>query len=1205
MNFNFTQNLKFGYLKKLLPLYLIFSSFSAVIFSQSLVNGNLNTGPISSNGVAAPAGYNWSELQNGNENAGYSVSIESQYSLSDDFIIPEGETWNLTNINLYAYVTGYILPTSPFNEVRLQIFSSDPSTGNPVPVFGDMTSNRFLSSVSSGMYRIFFGDIIPPNQRKIWEITASAATTLTAGHYWIEWQIGTIAAGSNTYAPSSTVVGTVTQPGNNALHHILSTNTWQPLLDLTHPQDMPFKVNYTLNCTNPTLPVVSASPSLICVGESTTLTVNSGNLNNAGNWVWYTNSCGGTIAGTGRSITVSPSSTTTYYVRGEGGCVTNGECAEVIVTVNPCQCLTPDVASICEGGIQTLSITQAPGVSQPYSSTHLITIPSSTAPSSPYPSVINISGLPTSGLVIKSVTINGVNHDWGEDVDILLQSPSGQNVVLMSDAGSFFEIFNADLTFSDAATQYLPQDDEIMSGNYLPTNYETTDNFPAPGPGSITQSSPLLSTLSGDVNGDWKLFVVDDFIGFGGSIEGWSITFETQTTASWSPAESLFTNPAGTIPYVAGTQVATVYASPSITTTYTANILGGPCNGNNVVTVNVIPRPSITVSPADGGCAPLSLTASGGLSYNWSPSEGLNNITEETVLANPNISTLYTVTGTSENGCSGTASVQVNSASNSAILSGNAPAITQLSEGFENGIPADWTTINNSDVVGTNANWSDGNPIVFPAHSGSTNSYAFANYQLSGGNIINAWMLTKPVTISNGDKFSFWTRTTDGTFPDRLELRMSTRGNSENVGTSATSVGDFSNLLLTINPNLLPGTTYPNSWTKFEVIISGLPESVTGRFGFRYWIDNIDINADYIGIDDILFQSPQSCSPANSGQEMTVNINGGEGPFSVVFNDGSNDYTINNYVSGSPISIFPSQSTTYSLVSVTGANGCEGTNLSGTNFVNIEPVIISSPRDTSACIGGNATFSINSIGTDLNYLWQYSEDNGLTWSDINSSDYSGINTSTLNIINVTENKDSLLFRAIIGNTSCGDQTSQPARFTTSSSPEITINPGAYSALYPGLTTTLTANVNPPGVSSYQWYLNGNAVYGAINQNYTVNIDGTGIYTVGVTNANGCFSLSDARVEIRDSANSQLFIYPNPNAGQFTVRYWAGNSSSSIPESVTVFDEKGSRIFTQHFSITIPFQEMKIDMTKYSKGIYWIEITDKKGKRIKTGKVIIK
>ncbi|MCB9252223.1 MAG: T9SS type A sorting domain-containing protein [Flavobacteriales bacterium] len=86
-------------------------------------------------------------------------------------------------------------------------------------------------------------------------------------------------------------------------------------------------------CYRPDVPTVSANPDLICSGSSATLSIASGNLNDATYWQWYTGSCAGTPIGTGTSIVVSPEVTTTYYVRGEGGCEAPGNCAGSTVTV--------------------------------------------------------------------------------------------------------------------------------------------------------------------------------------------------------------------------------------------------------------------------------------------------------------------------------------------------------------------------------------------------------------------------------------------------------------------------------------------------------------------------------------------------------------------------------------------------------------------------------------------------------------------------------------------------------------------------------------------------------------------------------------------------------------------------------------------------------------------------------------------------------
>ena len=101
-------------------------------------------------------------------------------------------------------------------------------------------------------------------------------------------------------------------------------------------------------------------------------------------------------------------------------------------------------------------------------------------------------------------------------------------------------------------------------------------------------------------------------------------------------------------------------------------------------------------------------------------------------------------------------------------------------------------------------------------------------------------------------------------FPDRLQVRMSTNGASTDVGTTATSVGDFTNLLLDINPTYLP-EGYPRVWTQFTVTLSGIPGGSTlGRLAFRYFVENggpNGVNSDYIGIDTVVYRWMSTPTP--------------------------------------------------------------------------------------------------------------------------------------------------------------------------------------------------------------------------------------------------------------------------------------------------------------------------------------------------------
>lgn len=115
--------------------------------------------------------------------------------------------------------------------------------------------------------------------------------------------------------------------------------------------DNNFEIDVPIVCTDPDLATVTGTIS-ICNGQSTTLSIGTGNLNDAADWEWYSGTCGGTAVGTGTSISVSPTTSTSYFVRGEGGCVVPGSCTQVDVQVNPVYNLN-ETASICQGQTHT------------------------------------------------------------------------------------------------------------------------------------------------------------------------------------------------------------------------------------------------------------------------------------------------------------------------------------------------------------------------------------------------------------------------------------------------------------------------------------------------------------------------------------------------------------------------------------------------------------------------------------------------------------------------------------------------------------------------------------------------------------------------------------------------------------------------------------------------------------------------------------
>ena len=248
-------------------LLLAVSLIANFTLAQTYNNGGLSTGAASKSGTAAPAGYTWSEVQNNTGNtteansisgfAGTYSSATSSLFMADDFTIPTGASWQITSIDFFAYQTSYIGTISPFNTVRVNIFSSDPAVAGAVSVFGDDTTNRFASSVDANMYRIFNSSVpnsllAPTTTRKIWKVTATTPITLTAGTYWVKYQLQNIVTSSAGFLPSVTIPGSRGLATFNAKQYNAITATWIPLVDPGTPAsapdytaDMPFIVNFT------------------------------------------------------------------------------------------------------------------------------------------------------------------------------------------------------------------------------------------------------------------------------------------------------------------------------------------------------------------------------------------------------------------------------------------------------------------------------------------------------------------------------------------------------------------------------------------------------------------------------------------------------------------------------------------------------------------------------------------------------------------------------------------------------------------------------------------------------------------------------------------------------------------------------------------------------------------------------------------------
>lgn len=111
-----------------------------------------------------------------------------------------------------------------------------------------------------------------------------------------------------------------------------------------------------------------------------------------------------------------------------------------------------------------------------------------------------------------------------------------------------------------------------------------------------------------------------------------------------------------------GNTGSSISVAPTATTSYVLTVTGvGGCKKKDTVVVNVNPAPVMITAGNTSICIGDStvLSVQGAVSYSWSPATGLNTTVGTPVVATPPITTTYTVTGTSNQGCTATTTIQV------------------------------------------------------------------------------------------------------------------------------------------------------------------------------------------------------------------------------------------------------------------------------------------------------------------------------------------------------------------------------------------------------------------------------------------------------------------------------------------------------------------------------------------------------------------
>jgi hypothetical protein len=220
---------------------------------------------------------------------------------------------------------------------------------------GAPSGNITLTSTNASTQNVSVSGTV--NSSSTAPISISGTTTICAGSTTLAAQGGSLGtgAGYQWYAGgcgSGTVLGT----GSSLTVSPTSNTTYYLRISGTCNSTSCVNTTVTVNSSS-TAPISISGTTTICSG-STTLAAQGGSLGSGASYQWYAGGCGsGSSLGSGSSISVSPTTSTTYYLRISGTCNTTS-CVNTTVAVNSLSTVPSGITgttAICSGNSTTLS----------------------------------------------------------------------------------------------------------------------------------------------------------------------------------------------------------------------------------------------------------------------------------------------------------------------------------------------------------------------------------------------------------------------------------------------------------------------------------------------------------------------------------------------------------------------------------------------------------------------------------------------------------------------------------------------------------------------------------------------------------------------------------------------------------------------------------------------------------------------------------
>jgi gliding motility-associated-like protein len=747
-------------------------------------------------------------------------------------------------------------------------------------------------------------------------------------------------------------------------------------------------------------PVISINSSAleICDQASATLT---GSSDIAGtSWLWST---GQTV----NPIIVAPSVTTTYTLTGTSpeGCT---GFAQIQIVVHPLPNITANTSApeICDGESATITAgSDVPGTTWLWNTGQTIN-PISVSPNS-----------------TTTYTVTGTTPDG---------CTGTAQVTVVVHPTPVISINSSALEICDQASATLTGSSNIPGTSWLWSTGQTTNPIiVAP---SVTTTYTLTGTSPDGCTGSAQIQIVVNPLP--------NITANTSAPEICDGESATITAgsdvPGTTYLWSNGQTTVSIIVVPITTTTYTVTgTTPDGCTGTAQVTVVVHPNPVISInSSAMEICDQASATLTGssdipGTSWLWSTGQTVNPITVA-----PNTTTTYILTGTSPEGCTGFAQIQ--------IVVNPLPNITANTSTPEicNGESATITA--GSDVAGTIWLWNTGQTI-------------------------------NPISVSPN---STTTYTVTGTTPDgctgTAQVTVVVHPNPViSVNSSAMEICDQASATLTGSSNI-PGTSWlwstgqtvnpiivAPSVTTTYTLTGTSPEGCTGFAQIQivvHPLPNITANTS----------APEICN----GQSVAITAGSDVPGTTWLWNTGQ---TIN------PFSVSPNSTTTYTVTGTT-PNGCTGT-AQVTVVVHPNPVISINSSALEICNGASATLNASGNLPVSNWNWNTGETGSpITVSPGTSSTYT-----------------------VTGTTSNGCSGSASIQITVNPLPDVSLSVDDGNICL-GKYTTLHASSNGPG-ATFLWS-NGSTTSSTVVQPYT-----TTTYSVTITNSYGCTSSGEIVVEV--------------------------------------------------------------------------------------------